>query len=245
MLYVAGEIFLWMALAFVLGVAVGWFVWGIRRTKSAPAASAASATATSEDVESVTVRPVARPAEPDQLEVFPETPPAGVPVVPLAPPVSMPPAEPPQGAEPPPGAEPAPHAELAALVSEVEDADDDAGSVADDLVFAHDDVGASRPGASLAAGSAALGRHLAVDDLQVVEGIGPGVEGILKEAGIVTWSDLAEASPDRLRTLLDLAGDQYRVHDPTSWPEQAGLACEGRWDDLVALQAGLAGGRSG
>jgi hypothetical protein len=48
-----------------------------------------------------------------------------------------------------------------------------------------------------------------------------------------------------LRTLLDLAGDQYRVHDPTTWPEQAGLACDGRWDDLVALQAGLSGGRQG
>ena len=45
MLYVAGEIFLWMALAFVLGVLVGWFVWGVRRrsTGAKPAAKAAGA----------------------------------------------------------------------------------------------------------------------------------------------------------------------------------------------------------
>ena len=45
MLYVAGEIFLWMALAFVLGVLVGWFVWGVRRrsTGAKPAGQATGA----------------------------------------------------------------------------------------------------------------------------------------------------------------------------------------------------------
>ncbi len=30
MLYVAGEIFVWMALAFALGIGVGWLIWGLR-----------------------------------------------------------------------------------------------------------------------------------------------------------------------------------------------------------------------
>ena len=93
-----------------------------------------------------------------------------------------------------------------------------------------------------AAGATATGRPPAGDDLKVVEGIGPRVEAILQESGIVTLSDLADASPERLRTLLDLAGDQFRIHDPATWPEQAGLAAAGQWDQLATLQSTLSGG---
>ena len=98
-------------------------------------------------------------------------------------------------------------------------------------------------GPDLTAGAAALGRKVAVDDLKVVEGIGPRIEEVLKESGINTWTELAATAPDRLRTILDLAGDQFRVHDPGTWPRQAGLAAEGRWDELVELQEELSGGR--
>jgi predicted flap endonuclease-1-like 5' DNA nuclease len=40
MLYLVGEIFVWMALAFVLGVAVGWFIWGYRYRAEAARARA-------------------------------------------------------------------------------------------------------------------------------------------------------------------------------------------------------------
>ncbi len=30
-----------------------------------------------------------------------------------------------------------------------------------------------------------------------------------------------------------------RLSDPTTWPEQAEMAAEGRWEDLKALQEGL------
>jgi predicted flap endonuclease-1-like 5' DNA nuclease len=93
------------------------------------------------------------------------------------------------------------------------------------------------------AGATAAGRPPAFDDLKVVEGISPRVEAILQESGIVTLSDLADASPERLRTLLDLAGDQFRVHDPATWPEQAGLAAAGQWDQLATLQSTLTGGK--
>src|SRR4051794_37874569 len=42
MLYLVGEIFVWMALAFVLGVAVGWFIWGYRYKADAARARAES-----------------------------------------------------------------------------------------------------------------------------------------------------------------------------------------------------------
>ena len=100
MLYVAGEIVLWMILAFALGLLVGWFVWGLRQRKTLPAAAAAPRPAGSSDVESVTVRPVAKPAPVAAAAAaaaaeMPITPPAGQPAVPLAPPLAGP-----VGAEP-------------------------------------------------------------------------------------------------------------------------------------------------
>lgn len=81
------------------------------------------------------------------------------------------------------------------------------------------------------------------DDLKRVEGIGPKIESLLKDAGIRTWSDLAGASASQLRSVLDEAGPRFRMHDPSSWPRQARLAAEGKWDDLAAYQGELKGGR--
>jgi len=33
------------------------------------------------------------------------------------------------------------------------------------------------------------------------------------------------------------------MHDPGSWPQQAGLAAEGKWDELQTLQDNLDGGK--
>ena len=41
------------------------------------------------------------------------------------------------------------------------------------------------------------------------------------------------------------AGERFQMHDPTSWPDQAKLAAEGRWDELKELQDILQGGREG
>jgi large subunit ribosomal protein L20 len=79
------------------------------------------------------------------------------------------------------------------------------------------------------------------DNLQIIEGIGPKISAILGAAGIITFAQLAATDVSRLREVLQTAG--IRLSDPTTWPEQAGLAAEGRWDDLKALQASLKGGR--
>lgn len=81
------------------------------------------------------------------------------------------------------------------------------------------------------------------DDLQVVEGIGPKIEHLLKEAGIETLHDLAEATQEQLHAILQAAGDRYRIHDPATWAQQARLAAEGRWEDLRDWQDKLSGGR--
>lgn len=80
-------------------------------------------------------------------------------------------------------------------------------------------------------------------DLKRVEGIGPKIEEILNNAGIHTFQQLAESNVERLQTVLQEAGERYRMADPHTWPEQARLAAEEKWDELAALQDQLKGGR--
>ena len=81
------------------------------------------------------------------------------------------------------------------------------------------------------------------DNLQIVEGIGPKIEGLLHDNGIKTWADLAAADVPRLKSILESAGSRYRVHDPSTWPHQAKLANDGRWDELEEYQRFLGGGK--
>ncbi len=80
-------------------------------------------------------------------------------------------------------------------------------------------------------------------DLKVVEGIGPKIEKLLKEAGINSLQELGETTEARLREILAKAGERYRIHDPSSWPAQAALAANGEWEKLKEYQDFLVGGR--
>ncbi len=80
------------------------------------------------------------------------------------------------------------------------------------------------------------------DDLKRIEGIGPKLEQVLKEAGIKTFAQLAAKSTEELQRILDEAGIA-RISDPETWAEQAKLAAAGDWKGLEALQAQLKGGR--
>lgn len=82
-----------------------------------------------------------------------------------------------------------------------------------------------------------------VDDLKIVEGIGPKIESLCHEWGIHSFQDLSCASVDFLRTQLHVAGPRYQMHDPATWPEQAKLANEGRWDELKQWQDQLHKGK--
>jgi nucleotidyltransferase/DNA polymerase involved in DNA repair len=84
-----------------------------------------------------------------------------------------------------------------------------------------------------------------VDDLKKIEGIGPKIETLLKDNGIRTWAKLAETPVETLQGILRSAGDRFKMHDPTSWPDQARLAAEGRWQELDEMQDILLGGREG
>ena len=79
------------------------------------------------------------------------------------------------------------------------------------------------------------------DDLAIIEGIGPKIAGILSQAGIKTFAQLAATDLPVLEKLLKDNGLQFTK--PGSWAEQARLAAAGRMDELKALQEKLVAGR--
>ncbi len=81
------------------------------------------------------------------------------------------------------------------------------------------------------------------DNLKIIEGIGPKIEAILKEAGIETWHTLAEVNVENLKGILEKAGSRFRLNDPTSWPEQAKLLSIGEFDKFKKLTDQLIGGK--
>ena len=82
------------------------------------------------------------------------------------------------------------------------------------------------------------------DDLKAIEGIGPKIETLLHNAGILTWWQLANTDVAILGEMLQKAGPRFQLADPASWPRQALLAAEGRWDEFEAFQDALNGGRT-
>ncbi|MCP4052666.1 MAG: 50S ribosomal protein L21 [Mesoflavibacter sp.] len=77
------------------------------------------------------------------------------------------------------------------------------------------------------------------DDLKKIEGIGPKIAETLVEAGIATYADLAKAKPAKISEIIEgVRGN----HVPDTWPQQAQLAADGKWDELKELQDKLDGG---
>jgi predicted flap endonuclease-1-like 5' DNA nuclease len=99
------------------------------------------------------------------------------------------------------------------------------------------------PVPDLDAARAVFGKAVKLDDLKLVEGIGPKIEELLHGAGITTWIGLARTPVERLQEVLRAAGDRFQMHDPGTWPQQAELAAYGRWSDLKDLCDRLDGGR--
>lgn len=70
------------------------------------------------------------------------------------------------------------------------------------------------------------------DDLKKIEGIGPFFESLLNDAGITSYEQLKNSDRDTLKEIIDAAGPDYRMHEPETWPYQAGLAYRGEWKKL-------------
>lgn len=79
------------------------------------------------------------------------------------------------------------------------------------------------------------------DNLEIIEGIGPKVAKILKTAGIVSFSDLANAPVSKVEETLKAAG--LNMMSAAGWIEQAKLAAKGDMDGLKKMQTEMKGGR--
>ncbi|MCA0152534.1 50S ribosomal protein L21 [Winogradskyella vincentii] len=79
------------------------------------------------------------------------------------------------------------------------------------------------------------------DDLKKIEGIGPKIASTLVEGGISTFAELAKAKPEAISEII--AGVRGN-HVTDTWPAQAKLAADGKWDELKALQDKLDGGKA-
>ncbi|MEX0274525.1 MAG: 50S ribosomal protein L21 [Flavobacteriaceae bacterium] len=79
------------------------------------------------------------------------------------------------------------------------------------------------------------------DDLKKIEGIGPKIAKTLNDAGIVTFAQLAKTDAAKISEIIaEVRGN----HVTDTWPKQAQLAADGKWDELKKWQDELDGGKA-
>lgn len=81
------------------------------------------------------------------------------------------------------------------------------------------------------------------DDLTLIEGIGPKIAEVFVAAGLASFADLAAKSAEELKVILTEAGDQFNIAVTDTWPQQAQLAADGKFDELKKWQDELDGGK--
>jgi len=96
---------------------------------------------------------------------------------------------------------------------------------------------------SAAEAAAAEAAAVTSDDLTAIEGIGPKVSEALMAAEILTFGDLAEKTPEQIKGILDNAEGNFSAMDTGTWPAQAEMARDDRWDELKQWQDELDGGK--
>ena len=81
------------------------------------------------------------------------------------------------------------------------------------------------------------------DDLKKIEGVGPKAAEAMIAAGLDTFAKVAKAKPEAIEAILAEASSRLAHLVANTWPQQAALAAEGKWDELQVLQDNLDGGR--
>ncbi len=110
--------------------------------------------------------------------------------------------------------------------------------------------GVSGAGTAAASGAAALAAaalpsgvaSFRDDDLEAIEGIGPKIAELLRNAGIKTFAQLAAAPLAQLSQILEGGGPRFKLANPSTWSEQAALAAKGDWAGFDKLKKELDAG---
>ncbi|WP_276168067.1 30S ribosomal protein S2 [Zobellia alginiliquefaciens] len=79
-------------------------------------------------------------------------------------------------------------------------------------------------------------------DFTKIEGVGPKAAEALVNAGFDSYAKLAEGDPEKIKEILTEASSRMAHLDPTSWPKQAKMAADGKWDELKEWQDSVKGG---
>jgi predicted flap endonuclease-1-like 5' DNA nuclease len=208
--YTLSMALLWVALAVLLGIVVGWLMRSVVAKRQVDRVRSSQV----DVVELERLR--RRVAELESASIARDRRPADDEASPGSPP------------------EPAAEAETAPIDGA---ATDDGATDASDADAPGPTHGEDTPDGAGASGT--TGRQVVSDDLTVVAGIDAEIADLCAGIGIRTWSDLAETEVSLLRTMLADAGPRFRSADPATWPEQAALLAAARWDEFEQLVARL------
>ena len=74
------------------------------------------------------------------------------------------------------------------------------------------------------------------DDLTKIEGMGPKAAEALVNSGMETFAKLAKAKPEKIKEILTEANSRMSHLDTNSWPKQAKMAADGKWEELKEWQ---------
>lgn len=90
---------------------------------------------------------------------------------------------------------------------------------------------------------AIFGKRVKENDLTIVEGIGPKTQALFHNHDVKTWQALADSSVAKCKEVLDSGGNNFKMHNPGTWPKQSKMAADGRWQELFEWQEKLDGGK--
>ena len=90
--------------------------------------------------------------------------------------------------------------------------------------------------------AAPTAKKVTPEDMTKIEGVGPKTAEALHANGITTYAALAKAAPDAIKTLLTEASPRLAHLEPASWPKQAQMAADGKWEELKEWQDNVKGG---
>jgi large subunit ribosomal protein L27 len=102
--------------------------------------------------------------------------------------------------------------------------------------------------AALAATATAFGYKIkspnGYDNFEIIEGIGPKINGVLHAAGVHSFDQLAKMDIASISKILDGAGSNFKLANPESWAQQSALCASGSWEALKKMQDELVAGVS-
>jgi predicted flap endonuclease-1-like 5' DNA nuclease len=102
---------------------------------------------------------------------------------------------------------------------------------------------AAMPGGVDVVAAAAAGFSVkGMDDIIIIEGIGPKIKELFNTHGVSTFAQIAKMSVPEMSAILDKGGARFKLANPGSWAEQARLAANNEWAALKKLQDELYAG---